>query len=344
MKLRILPYICLVALMLTALASCIREEDYDNDAMGNFNQLWTIIDEQYCFLDYKEIDWDAVGAKYRKRISESMNNENLFEVMDSMLYELKDGHVNLTSSFNQTHYDFWTDSPRNYNEAIIESDRYLGSDYRRAAGLKYKILSDNIGYISYTSFSSAVGDGNLDQALSHMAVCNGLIIDVRQNGGGDLTYSDRISSRFTNEKVLTGYMCHKTGKGHSDFSDPYPVYIESSNGVRWQKPVVVLANRHSYSATNDFVRQMKCMPNVVIMGDKTGGGSGLPFTSELPNGWSIRFSASPTFDCDMNQTEWGIEPDIKVDMDEADEAKGVDTMIEAARTYLTELTQNWVEQ
>jgi hypothetical protein len=31
-------------------------------------------------------------------------------------------------------------------------------------------------------------------------------------------------------------------------------------------------------------------------------------------------------------------------MDEADEAKGVDTMIEAARTYLTELTQNWVEQ
>jgi hypothetical protein len=37
----------------------------------------------------------------------------------------------------------------------------------------------------------------------------------------------------------------------------------------------------------------------------------------------------------MQQTEWGIEPDIKVDMDATDEANGIDTMIEAARAYLT---------
>lgn len=344
MKHRILSYIFPALMSVAVFSSCIREEKFDNDPMGNFNQLWQIIDEKYCFLDYKNIDWDAVGEKYRMRISDSMSNENLFEVMDSMLYELKDGHVNLTASFNQTHYDFWNDSPRNYNESIIESDRYLGSDYRRAAGLKYKILSDNVGYISYTSFSLAIGDGNIDQALSHMAVCNGLIIDVRQNGGGDLTYSDRLAARFTNEKVLTGYMCYKNGKGHSDFSTPYPVYIDPSNSIRWQKPVVVLANRHSYSATNDFVRQMRCMPNAIIMGDTTGGGSGLPFTSELPNGWSIRFSASPTFDREMNQTEWGIEPDIKVDMDADDEARGIDTMIESARAYITELSEKWVEQ
>ena len=54
-------------------------------------------------------------------------------------------------------------------------------------------------------------------------------------------------------------------------------------------------------------------------GDKTGGGSGMPFTSELPNGWTVRFSASPHFNADMEQIEWGIEPDIKINMDEADE-------------------------
>ena len=123
--------------------------------------------------------------------------------------------------------------------------------------------------------------------------------------------------------------------GHNDFSEPYPVYLEPSSNIRWQKPVVVLANRHSYSATNDFVNQMRILPNVTIMGDKTGGGSGLPFSSELPNGWSLRFSASPHFDSNMNHTEFGIEPDIKVDMTTEDMYEGIDTIIEAAREYLT---------
>ena len=71
----------------------------------------------------------------------------------------------------------------------------------------------------------------------------------------------------------------------------------------------------------------KCVP-------VTGGGSGMPFTSELPNGWTVRFSASPHFSVDMEQIEWGIEPDIKVDMDKADEANHIDTIIEKARAFL----------
>ena len=46
------------------------------------------------------------------------------------------------------------------------------------------------------------------------------------------------------------------------------------------------------------------------MGDQTGGGSGLPFSSELPGGWSIRFSASPIYNAKMQHTEFGIKPDI----------------------------------
>ena len=329
-------YFLISLLFITGLfSSCIREESYNNDPEGNFNQLWRTIDEKYCYLDYKDIDWHALGEKYRQRLTNPMTNENLFEVMDSLLYNLKDGHVNLTASFNQTRYDFWSDSPRNFVESIIESDRYLGTDYRRAAGLKYKILDDNIGYIYYESFSYPVGDGNLDQVFSYLAACTGIIFDVRHNGGGNLTYADKIAARFTNEKVLTGYISHKTGTGHNDFSEPYPVYLEPSSNIRWQKPVVVLANRHSYSATNDFVNQMRILPNVTIMGDKTGGGSGLPFSSELPNGWSLRFSASPHFDSNMNHTEFGIEPDIKVDMTTEDMYEGIDTIIEAAREYLT---------
>ena len=251
-----------------------------------------------------------------------------------MLAELKDGHVNLYSSSNMGRYwDWYLDYPRNFNEGIIER-QYLGKNYRIAGGLKYKILEDNIGYIYYESFSNGVGNGNLDEVLSYLAPCSGLIFDVRNNGGGNLTYSERIASRFTNEKVLTGYIQHKTGKGHSDFSDPEPIYLEPSNSIRWQKKVMLLTNRHSYSATNDFVNAMRYFPNVTLVGDKTGGGSGLPFSSELPNGWGVRFSASPHLDAKKQHIEFGIDPDEEVDMAKEDEDKGIDTIIERARELL----------
>lgn len=323
--------------LLPLLSGCIREEEVVNTPQGNFETLWKIIDEQYCFLEYKQIDWNAIYNKYSKLVTNNMTSEGLFEVLGNMLNELQDGHVNLASSHNVSYYDAWyQDYPRNFREDIVE-DYYLGkasSDYRTAAGIKYKILEDNIGYIRYESFSSGIGNGNLDEILSYLAVCNGVIIDVRSNGGGNVTNSTRIAARFTNEKVLTGYIRHKTGKGHNNFSDPYPIYLEPNDGVRWQKKAVVLTNRRSYSATNDFVNQMRYLPNVTTMGDKTGGGSGMPFTSELPNGWTVRFSASPHLSVDMEQIEWGIDPDIKVDMLPADEANNIDTIIEKARAFL----------
>ena len=313
--------------------SCIREDVSGNTPEANLESLWKIIDEQYCFLDYKKqeygLDWDQVHETYAKRITPSMGWEALFEVLSEMVAELRDGHVNLTSSLASSQYRQWFDSyPRNFSDSI--QSIYLKKDYNQSSGLTYQILENNIGYIYCSSFSNGIGDGNLDQTLNRLAICDGLIIDVRNNGGGNLTTAQKLAARFTNQKTLVGYMTHKTGKGHGDFSNPYPVYIEPSNGIRWQKRAVVLTNRRSFSATNDFVNSMKQFPLITIVGDKTGGGSGLPFTSEIPCGWSIRFSASPMLDPQMNQIEFGINPDVKIDMTSEDMQKGKDTMIEYA--------------
>jgi len=318
-------------------SSCIKEEELDNTPKGNFETLWNIIDKKYCFLDYKQqeygLDWNVVHNKYEQRISPSMTNKALFEVLGDMLEELHDGHVNLYCSLGTSRYWKWfEDYPKNFDDSIQRN--YLGTNYGISSGLKYKIFDDNIGYIYVEDFSTAIGSGNLSEVLNELSLCNGLIIDVRNNGGGNLTTAQNLAARFTNKKVLTSYICHKNGTGHSDFSSPTAIYIEPSNHIRWQKKVAVLTNRSSYSATNDFVNSMKCFPNVTIIGDKTGGGSGLPFSSELPNGWSVRFSSSPTFDANMNQIEFGIEPDIKIDMLSSDILKGKDTIIETARKYL----------
>lgn len=323
-------YITLLLVLTYTISSCYREDKINNSPQGNYDALWKIIDEKYCYLDVKQIDWDEVYIKYLPRVKERMTNDQLFDLLTDMLAELKDGHVNLSSSFNLgREWSWYEDYPRNFDEAIIEE--YLGNDYRISGGVKYKILNDNIGYMYYSSFQSPIGHGNMDHILDYLSLCDGIIIDVRHNGGGSITNSDVIASHFTNTEVLTSYIMHKKGKGHSDFSEPYPITLKPANGIKWQKEVVVLTNRRTYSAANDFANSMRYLPKASLMGDTTGGGGGLPFTSELPNGWSVRFSASPMLSADKEHTEFGIVPETSVGMTLEDKLKGIDTIIETAR-------------
>ena len=334
MRKQLLYIFCLLCALCT---SCIDEETFENTPEGNFEALWKMIDEHYCFLDYKAkeigLDWNEVHTRYRQRINGKMTNSQLQEVLTEMLSELRDGHVNLYTSADVSRYWHWyEDYPRNWTQEL--RDQYLGTDYKIAAGIKYKILEDNIGLLVYESFSIGVGEGNLDDVMYYLRSTDGLIIDVRGNTGGQLTYAERLSQRLTNERLLVGYSQYKTGRGHNDFSQPRAEYLKPSTGVRWQKGVVVIQNRECFSACNIFIRNAHACEKVTTIGDKSGGGSGMPFSSELPNGWAVRFSASPSFDKDMQQIEFGIEPDEPCALSSEDAVRGIDTLIEKARSLL----------
>ena len=336
---RILGILSLLGFLSLTATSCVDEDEFPDTPQGNFEALWKVIDEHYCFFDYKQhaygLDWQQIYNKYNVRAKENITDYQLFEILADMLAELRDGHVNLYTAFDNGRYWRWhEDYPTNFSDTLQR--RYLGTDYRIASGLKYRILDDNIGYVYCASFTTAIGEGNLDEVIKYFAFCNGLIIDIRGNGGGNLTNAEKLAARFCNEKTLVGYIQHKTGKGHNDFSSMEPQYIEPSANLRWQKNAVVLTNREVFSAANDFVKCMKCFPNVKIVGDHTGGGSGLPFTSSLPNGWTVRFSACPSYDSERQQIEFGIDPNYWVQLSDDDFRQGKDTILEFARKLLVE--------
>lgn len=326
------------------LSSCITEEVPSDTRQGNFDALWRTLDEHYCFFSYKAeeygLDWNEVRERYAPTISEGMTQAQLFEVLAKMTYELRDGHVNLYAAHDVARYGAWYDDyPMNYSDSL--EWKYLGraEDYAQASSLRYRILDDNIGYVRCASFESDFGDGNLQEMVRALMGCDGLIVDLRSNGGGMLTAAQHLASLFINETAVIAYMSHKTGPGHDDFSTPEPVTLDPFRGLRWQKPVAILTNRRTYSAANAFVMYLKGLPNVTVVGDRTGGGAGMPFSSELPCGWLLRFSACPTYDRHMQLSEMGIDPDVKVDITSTDYARSVDTIIETARTLLRSAAQ-----
>ena len=315
------------------LTACIDEDQKSDTPQGNLEALWTIMDQHYCFFDEKGINWDSVHTVYAKQMNSSMTDQQQFEVMANMLSSLKDGHVNLYTSFNAGRYWSWKeDYPTNLSDTLLR--RYLKTDYLIASGMDYTILDDNIGYLRCETFQYSMSASNLDQIMLYLTGCRALIIDIRSNGGGDLTSAEELAARFTNSEVLVGYMRHKSGKGHNDFSDLEEQTLKPAKGIRWQKPVAVLTNRGVYSAANEFAKYMKALPGVTLIGDKTGGGAGMPFSAELPNGWGVRFSACPMYDKDKVNTEFGIEPDYNVSLSQDDFLKGRDTIIEFARNLL----------
>lgn len=335
-----LLYIILI-LSTALLTSCVDGEHRDNSPRGNFEALWKVVDEHYCFLNEKQaeygLDWDEVYTRYSPRVDKVENNVQLFDLLSDMLAELRDGHTNLVSKFDISRYSRWYDAyPRNLSDSIRQN--YLGKKYRAVSGIKYTILQpENIAYLVIESFMSPISDGSLDNILQMLKDCPAMIIDVRSNGGGMITSADRLASRFAEKKTKVGYMRHKTGPGRDDFSEAEAIYVEpSSKHILWRRPVAVLTNRRCYSATNDFVNKMKHIPLAVIIGDRTGGGAGLPFTSEIPNGWTVRFSACPMTDENGQELESGIDPDVKKDISSKDYQEGRDTIIEAAKALLVQ--------
>lgn len=320
--------------LLFSLVACHDIGEYADNPRGNFDALWSILDQHYCFFKEKDVDWDDVYSRYAPMISDKMTREELFIVCARMLDELRDGHTNLSSSFDVSYYrKWWSDYPQNYDARLVE-EFYFNFNYRQVGGIVYGILNENIGYVRYPSFSYGIGESNLDNILYYLSTCQGLIIDIRDNGGGNMTNVETLVSRFITERTLAGYIIHKSGPARDDFSEPFAYYFEPAQQgrVMWGKSTVVLTNRSTFSAANNFVSIMRLIPGVSIVGATTGGGSGMPFSSELPNGWGIRFSSASVLDALGRTTEFGIEPTegCAVDLDPQAALAGHDTMLDFA--------------
>lgn len=265
-----------------------------------------------------------------------MGQVELFDLCAAMLYELRDGHVNLVSSFDRSRYwDWFLDSPENFYYSIVQR-HYLQDRERYIGPLQFVKLERDVFYVYYGSFANAISESHLNSLINTLNAAGGrpgLIIDVRNNGGGSPDNARDIAARFTRERRFAGTNYIKNGPGHEDFRAE-EVYIRPHDGPRFDGKVVVLTNRRSYSATTYFAQYMKVLPNVTLVGDTTGGGGGIPAFRDLPNGWMLRLSSSRFLDPEGNSIESGVAPHVTRHLSSGSIEQGRDDIIEEALEIL----------
>lgn len=295
-----------------------------------FEEAWAFANEEYSFFDFKGIDWDEVYNRYQPLVHDSMSEVELFDVLADMLFELRDGHVNLVANFDVSrNWNWYLGSPPNFNYDVLERFYFNGNE-RFASGFTVMDFGD-VGYVRYSSFSTGVNGEVFDKILTDFQEYKGLIIDVRDNGGGSTANADQLVAHIIGESQQFGFIQFKNGPGSNDFTAPEPLSISPQGDTSYTaRPIMLLTNRSSYSATNYFTLMMSQIPNVTIVGDTTGGGGGYPANTELANGWNLRVSSSISTTPDGFNVEDGIPPDIQVDMDSTLLSNGVDAILERA--------------
>ena len=173
-------------------------------------------------------------------------------------------------------------------------------------------LKGNIGYVKLNGFMSreafAIG---ADALMPKLAATDGLIIDMRDNHGGDPAAVSYLVSFF----VAAGSPVHVNDivwrkSGTQDYSRE--VFSTSATPVSYRKPVYLLTGPGTFSGGEEFSYDMQVLKLATLYGETTGGGANPGDVRPLGAGLSI-FVPTGRAENPVTKTNWegtGVKPDV----------------------------------
>jgi len=303
-----------------------------NDPKVLFDEFWTFVDKNYIYFDAKKIDWNAVYRKYRPQINAQTTEDELFAIMDAAVVELQDAHSLLVKPKKVgTQYDFRSGYNIHFDPNLIKS-KYVKDSLGQEGNLYWALMAGHVGYIYLPKFNDFLAFEKVLRVMKNLNVKK-LIIDVRNNGGGNSNPVPGLLGTFVRQKTLLGSYVEKIGPAHDDIVKPIPMYAHQRADFHYDIPTAVLINRGCYSATTYFAAMIKELPNVTLVGQVTGGGAGGHLGYQLSNGWQIRVSVSDFLGKHGVSVELGVSPDIKIENTKEDIQNGIDRMLEKAMDF-----------
>ena len=316
----------------------------------NFEKLWETFQNRYPFFDLRNVDWKKQYDIYRPKVTSLTTDDELFNIFCEMLDPLDDGHVELKGRigpgrrkrfFNpEPEPSFWQEFSRREIKCLFKttqktlSSMGFGPLEKTSAWMLHYCRSRNVAYIRILELEG-VKNKELTDALDRIAddfnSLEGIIIDIRENPGGDDSTVIAIVNRFCDRKKIAFYRKTKIGPGDAEFTPIKSWHIEPQGPAQFTGPIVLLSCDSVFSGAEVFALAMKQLPNVTIIGDDTNGIFSYQLEKKLPNGWRYRLSYQMYFSAEMICYEGrGVPVDISLLNKKSDIEYGVDPLITRA--------------
>ncbi len=199
--------------------------------------------------------------------------------------------------------------------------------------VEYELLEKNIAYVALATYGDNTTE-QLQEALVDLLKQNpdGLILDLRNNGGGYLTTAIEVVSEFIREGVV---MYEQYGDGQTYAYEAIP------GGLATKIPLVVLVNEGTASASEITAGAIQDLERGVLVGVTTYGKGSVQSWIELKdNAGGVRVTIARWLTPDGRQiSEEGLTPEYIVEMTEEDYVNGDDPQLEKAIEVLQDMVQ-----
>lgn len=325
-------FAALLALTLISCEQAFFEAQPINDQEAIFEDFWTTFNNEYANFEERGVDWDAIYAQYRPQVNPNTTDDELFEIFKQMLWPTGDAHIKLIAPNRKVF------TPDKYYELGFE-DELFDLDLIKSKYLQSNFIENGyggntfgkIGNVGYVHFQW-ISDNMLETSgiLDSFADTDGLIIDLRHNGGGDFTWAFSEFGPFTEEKRYSYRSRTKNGAGENDY-DEWFEWSLIPGGEYFDKPLVLLTDRYTISAGERATLGLKTLPNLVHMGDTTNGAIATIISRELANGWYYTVIPQEIeFRDGVSYEGPGIPPDVLLENTAEEMKAGQDKTIEAA--------------
>lgn len=181
---------------------------------------------------------------------------------------------------------------------------------------KAEQLPGNVGYLDFRSFDSPDPAGpTAIAALNFLAYCDAIIVDLRQNGGGDPAQIQLICSYFFPEPVHLNDLYFRAGDRMENYwTLPY---VPGARPV--DADLYILTSARTFSGAEEFTYNMKNLKRATVIGETTGGGAHPTQPMIVQKDYILRVPFARVIN-PVSKTNWegtGVAPDIAVPAAEA---------------------------
>lgn len=301
------------------------------DFSSQFDSLWSTFDREYSYFIHKQIDWNALRARYRPVALAAVDQAAFINVVRDMLGHLRDLHVVLRDPAGASIPTYTPATFVNWSRQVWQQYIARANWTQGQSDWGYGVL-DGVPYITIGGWSVAsIRAADFDAALERFRTAPMLVLDVRMNPGGNDALAFEIAGRFTASPVRVGYVKFRNGPGHGDFGPPIQRTLNPRGPWHYAGTVLLLIGQRCASSNESFIEAMRQLPNVTLVGDRTAGATANPGTFPLASGWTYTVSRWIEYTADDRVIEdIGISPRVPVPSSAGDFAQGRDPVLDWA--------------